>query len=266
MRFALSTAESGDQTSQPLEPKDRLIFALDVEDEDAAERWIRILAPHVGVFKVGPRLFAGAGPSIIERIHDAGAKTFLDLKLHDIPETVGITSREVARMGVEMFTLHALGGSKMIRRVSEEVQAFTEAERAERGVSARGRPLPIILAVTVLTSHSPSDLVELGIDAPVEQQVLRLARLAVDHGASGVVASGHEVARLKAELPVGTVFVVPGIRSPGDDIGDQARVMTPSEAIHAGATHIVVGRPLRSAADPVAAAQRIVEDVAGATE
>ncbi|MBK8014703.1 MAG: orotidine-5'-phosphate decarboxylase [Deltaproteobacteria bacterium] len=255
-------------------PKARLIFALDVEDAAEADRWIQVLAPHVGVFKVGPRLFARTGPSIIERIHDAGAKTFLDLKLHDIPETVGITSREIARLGVEMFTLHALGGGRMIRRVADEVRALGSRE-ADSGSDDIHRdalprhglaPRPIILAVTILTSHSPSDLVELGIEASLDQQVLRLARLAVAHGASGLVASGHEVARLKAELPVGTVFVVPGIRSPGDDLGDQARVMTPGEAVRAGATYIVVGRPLRQAPDPVAAARRIVEDVAGAIE
>ncbi len=240
---------------EPDRPKDRLIFALDVEHIDEAERLVKLLAPHVGMFKVGPRLFTSAGALVVDLIHGLGSHVFLDLKFHDIPATVGGAAREVARMRARMFTVHALGGAKMVRAAVRELSQMTLIP---------GSPPPLCLGVTILTSHSPEDLAGIGLSGPLVEHVTRLATLAVDNGAAGVVASGHELGALRRTLPSGTVFVVPGIRSANEETQDQSRVMTARQAVEAGATYVVVGRPIRMAQDPVAAAQEIVEDIARA--
>jgi orotidine-5'-phosphate decarboxylase len=239
----------------PTTPKDRLIFALDVEDLDAAERLVRRLAPHVGVFKLGSQLFTSVGPLVVDLVHGMGASVFLDLKFHDIPATVAAAAREVARQRARMFTVHALGGSPMIQRAARELQRMTLVP---------GVPPPMILGVTLLTSHSEADLAEIGLAPPLEAHSVRLAKLAVASGASGVVASAREVPMLRAELPPETVFVTPGIRASGASTDDQARVVTAREAILAGATYLVVGRPIRDAADPVDMAKRIVDEIGSA--
>lgn len=242
---------------QPTTPRDRLIFALDVDRLDEAERYVKLLASRVGVFKIGPRLFTSAGSLVFDLIHGMGGHIFLDLKFHDIPASVGAAAREVARQRVKMFTVHALGGGRMIREVQ---QALMEATLVP------GMPPPMALAVTILTSHSEDEVEALGFGRPIVEQAERLAKIAVGHGAQGIVASGHELPRLRSVLPAETVFVTPGIRDPDDDTEDQTRVMTAEQAVRAGATYIVVGRPIRDSKDPAGAAERIVEQITRATD
>jgi orotidine-5'-phosphate decarboxylase len=237
----------------PKTPRDRLIFALDVDDLGAAERWVKLLSPHVGMFKVGPVLYTAAGPAVFDLIHAAGSGVFLDLKLHDIPETVGRAAREAARRRIRLFTVHALGGRKMIERASGELMRLTLVP---------GLPRPVCLAVTILTSHRPEELREIGIEGSLEEAGERLARLGVEAGAGGVVASPHELPRLVRALPPEVLLVTPGIRGPQDAAGDQARTMGAGEAVEAGASYVVVGRPIRDADDPVGAAEAIVADIA----
>lgn len=233
-----------------------MIFALDVDHLDDAERLVKLLAPHVGMFKVGPRLFTAHGPVVIDLINGIGSRLFLDLKFHDIPETVSAATREIARHRARMFTVHAMGGARMVKSAVDALGKMTLIP---------GLPLPLCLGVTILTSHTEADLGAIGFSGSLTEQAKRLALLAVNNGAGGVVASGHELATLRSVLPAGTIFVTPSIRGPGDPAGDQARVMTAKEAIEAGATYLVVGRPIRQASDPAAAAQRIVEEIESAT-
>jgi orotidine-5'-phosphate decarboxylase len=235
--------------------KERLIFALDVDSYDEAQQWVRILADEVGMFKVGKQLFTRCGPQVVKMIRDAGGGVFLDLKYHDIPNTVAKASVEAARMGVQMFNVHALGGGKMMRTMIEEVNAATIQE---------GLPLPIVLAVTILTSSSQDDLREVGIDLPVEQMVPRLAALAQHNGLHGVVASAQELPLIRQACGDDFVVVTPGVRPATADRDDQQRVMTPGEAIAAGADYLVVGRPISKAEDPVMAARAIVKEMAEA--
>ena len=241
--------------SMPREPKERLIFALDVDTIEEAERLVKILAPHVGIFKVGPRLFTSAGPLILDLVHGMGAELFLDLKFHDIPATVAAAARQVARRRVKMFTVHGLGGGRMFDAITRELGEMTLIP---------GSAPPLILAVTVLTSHSQDELRALGFERPLPEITLHLASESIAKGAGGIVASGHELALLRPNLPEETVYVCPGIRGPDDAQGDQSRVMTAKEAIEAGATYLVVGRPIRLSSDPAAAAQRFIEDIARA--
>ncbi len=239
----------------PKEPRERLIFALDVDHIDEAERLVKALAPHVGMFKVGPRLFTSAGSLVMDLIHGMGSSVFLDLKFHDIPVSVAGAAREVARLRTKMFTVHGMGGKKMIQAVLRELGQMTLIP---------GLPPPIVLGVTILTSHDQESVEAIGFDRPISELAMRIAKISVDGGAGGIVASGHEVTALKDALPEGTVFVVPGIRSAADEVQDQSRVMTARQAVEAGATYVVVGRPIRLAKDPAAAADRIVEDIAQA--
>ena len=239
-----------------MEPRDHLIFALDVDDIDRAERLVQLLSPHVGTFKVGSQLYTTAGPMVLDLVHGMGAGVFLDLKFHDIPATVGAAAREVARQRARMFTVHALGGRKMISSAARAMARSTIVPGLER---------PIILAVTILTSHTEQELHEIGLQTPLEEQSARLAGMAVEAGAGGVVASAREVPMLRATLPERTIFVTPGIRASTDRRDDQARVVTAKEAIEAGATYLVVGRPIRDDPDPAGAAQRILDDIASAT-
>jgi orotidine-5'-phosphate decarboxylase len=239
----------------PQTPKDRLIFALDVGDLDSAERLIRQVAPHVGMFKLGSQLFTSVGPMVLDLVYGMGSEVFLDLKLHDIPATVGLAAREVGRLRAKMFTVHALGGRAMIQQASRALTQMTLVPGMDR---------PLILGVTILTSHSERDLREIGMEGSLTEVSQRLAQLAVESGAGGIVASAQELPMLRAILPPETVFVTPGIRPKGTDSGDQSRVLTPSQAIEAGSTYLVVGRPIRDAADPADAAARIVEEIAEA--
>lgn len=239
----------------PKTPKDRLIFALDVPDLDRAETLVSQLADHVGIFKLGSQLYTSVGPMIVDLVLGNGAGVFLDLKFHDIPATVALAAREVCKHRARMFTVHALGGRKMLTKTAETIS---------RATLLPGVPPPMMLAVTLLTSHAEADLAEIGLSKPLKDQSARLASMAMQAGASGVVASAREVPHLRTLLPAGTVYVTPGIRFTGAPVQDQARVLTAREAIEAGATYLVVGRPIRDAANPVDAAKRLVDEIAAA--
>ncbi len=232
-----------------------MVFALDVADLDHAERLVRQLSPYVGSFKIGAQLFTSAGPMVVDLVTGMGASVFLDTKFHDIPATVAAAAKAAARRRVRMLTVHALAGGKAIRL------AVTEISR----MSVLPGTMPsLVLGVTLLTSHTVDDVRELGFSDDVPTASLRLARLAVANGAGGIVASAQEVAALRAKLPSEIVIVTPGIRPKGSPQDDQARVMTPSEAIQAGADYLVVGRPIRDAPNPQEAAAAIAEEIASA--
>ncbi|OEU74645.1 MAG: orotidine 5'-phosphate decarboxylase [Desulfuromonadales bacterium C00003068] len=229
--------------------KERLIFALDVDSFEQAQSWVRLLHDEVGMFKVGKQLFTRCGPSVVQMIRDEGGEVFLDLKYHDIPNTVAKASIEAARMGVKMFNVHALGGRTMMKCMVDEVVHASQLE---------GFDLPIMLGVTILTSSSESDLHEVGILKPVVEMVPLLAALAQKSGLNGVVASAQELALIRAACGNDFVVVTPGVRPATASQDDQQRVMTPVEAIRAGSNYLVVGRPISKAADPAAAAREIV--------
>jgi orotidine-5'-phosphate decarboxylase len=220
--------------------ENRICAALDFAAWEQAEPFARAIAPAVGMLKVGLELFVAEGPAVVRAAAALGRPVFLDLKLHDIPNTVEGAARSAAATGASLLTVHASGGAEMIRA-------------AVRGAGGRLR----VLAVTVLTSIDSAALETIGLAGPPEAAVVRLARLAAGAGAGGLVCSPHEVAQVRAAVGPGPLLVVPGVRPPGAAKGDQARVATPAEAVRAGADVIVVGRPLRDAADPVAAARDI---------
>jgi orotidine-5'-phosphate decarboxylase len=227
--------------------KDRLIVALDVPNAAQARQIVQTLGESVNIYKVGKQLFTAEGPQLVRDLVASGRKVFLDLKFHDIPNTVAEAVRSAAGLGVTMLNVHASGGSKMMR-------AATEA-------AAQSATKPLVLAVTVLTSLSDADMQEIGVSGSVRTQVLRLAALARNAGCGGIIASAQEAGALRRELGEGFAIVVLGIRPAGADIGDQARVMTPREAINAGATYLGVGRPIYQAADPAKAARQILEEM-----
>jgi orotidine-5'-phosphate decarboxylase len=226
------------------DPRQRLIVALDVSSAAAAQKIVAAVGDSASCYKVGMQLYTAEGPSIVRDLVASGRRVFLDLKYHDIPNTVAAAVREAAGLGVSMLTVHASGGGKMLR-------AATEAARKSNAAL-------MVLAVTVLTSLDDNDLDKLGVHGRVKDQVLRLAALALADGCQGVVASAQEASELRSELDGDFAIVTPGIRPAGMEPGDQARVVTPAEAIAAGASHIVVGRPITGAADPAAEARAIL--------
>ena len=233
--------------------KDKIIFALDVANADEAAKWVSVLKGRVGFFKIGLELFTAAGPDVVGMVKEAGIKVFLDLKFHDIPNTVAKAGIEAARLGVSIFNVHALGGSQMLRTTAETVAEWAARE---------GAPRPLILGVTVLTSHTQDSLRELGIERPLAEQVVHLAQLCDRAGLDGVVASPQEIAPIRAAVQNPSFAILtPGVRPAGAALNDQARVMTPGEAIETGATWLVVGRPIIAAPDPAQAAQKIVEEI-----
>jgi len=235
------------------DPGNRLIAALDVEDRARADALVARIGGAAGWLKIGLELFVAAGPELVRDYAAAGRRIMLDLKLHDIPATVGRATARAAGLGARLLTLHAGGGRAMI-------EAAAAAARSAGGEADRLR----VLAVTVLTSMDQRDLDEVGARGPVEELVVRRALLAAEAGADGVVASPREAAALRAAVPPGFLIVTPGVRGAGDAAGDQKRVMSPAEARAAGADMIVVGRPIRDAADPAAAAAAIAAELAGA--
>ncbi len=234
------------------EARERLIFALDVDNFEAAEKWVKQLHDKVGLFKVGKQLFTRCGPEVVHMIRGEGGEVFLDLKYHDIPNTVAMAGAEAARMGVKMFNVHALGGPEMMARTVAEIDA-----RYPRGDAGR----PLLLAVTILTSSTEETLREVGIDRPVNEMVPRLARLAKDAGMDGVVASPREVGLIRQACGDDFAIVTPGVRPAFASLDDQKRVTTPADAIAAGASYLVVGRPIAAAADPVGATEKILEEI-----
>lgn len=234
---------------RPASAAERLIVALDLAEAQAAAALAGRLAGAVGLVKVGLELFVAEGPAGVARVAEAGLPVFLDLKLHDIPNTVAGAVRSAARLGAAMLTLHAAGGAAMIAAAREA------AERA-------AGPRPLLLAVTVLTSLEGPDLDAIGLSGPAEAAVLRLARLALAAGADGLVCSAREVAALRAAFGPGPALVVPGIRPEGSPADDQRRTMTPTEAVAAGADWLVIGRPITRTPDPLAAARGIAASLA----
>ena len=234
---------------------DKIIVALDVETLEQAQKLVDCLSGTVGAFKIGKQLFTRCGPEAVAMVHAANGRVFLDLKYHDIPTTVAKAGCEAMRSGVFMFNVHALGGKTMIETTVKAVRAMAHAP---------GTPAPLILAVTVLTSMAEADLAEIGIHEPVEQVVVRLARLAQTAGADGVVASPREIRLIKEACGPDFVVVTPGIRPTSSAQDDQKRTMTPVQAVQAGADFMVIGRPITSAPDPRAAALAIAAELEAA--
>jgi orotidine-5'-phosphate decarboxylase len=233
---------------------DKLIFALDAASLDEALSWIKLLSGHVGMFKVGKELFTAVGPKIVDCIKQRNQRIFLDLKFHDIPNTVARAAESAVKLGVDMFNVHASGGSRMISETVRAVEALA---------AKNGQAKPIVLAVTVLTSLNDADLREIGFAKSTNAQVLHLARLAKDAGADGVVASPQDIAELRSRLGKNFIIVTPGIRSSLETVkDDQKRTLSALEAVKLGADYIVVGRPIRQAADPQAACRNIVQEIA----
>ena len=237
--------------------KQKLIFALDVDNLEDARSWVEQLQGQVGVFKIGKQLFTKCGPEVVNLVQDGGADVFLDLKYHDIPNTVAMAGLEALRLGVKMFNVHALGGFEMMAKLVAEVDK----------VCPRGNPdRPVLLAVTILTSSNEDTLRGVGIDRPVEVMVPKLAKLAKDAGMDGVVASPKEVALIREACGDDFVIVTPGVRPTFASQDDQKRVTTPGDALRAGADYLVIGRPISAASDPVAAAQMILDEMQAALE
>ncbi len=227
--------------------KDRLIVALDVPSAAQARQLVQSIGESASTYKVGKQLFTAEGPQLVRDLVASGRKVFLDLKYHDIPNTAAAAVRSAAELNVSMITVHASGGSKMLKAAAD--------------AAAQSPSKPMILAVTVLTSMSDEDLQEIGVSGTALSQVLRLGALARRAGCGGLVASAKEAGELRRELGEGFAIVTPGVRPAGAAIGDQARVLTPTDAIEAGATHLVVGRPIIEAPDPAKAAASIVEEI-----
>ena len=229
-----------------------MILALDVDDLERVKESVRLLASEVGMFKVGKQLFTLAGPQAVKLIQGMGGEVFLDLKFHDIPNTVAKAAIEATRLGVKMFNVHASGSLEMMRLTVREVSRVCRQENLRR---------PIMLAVTVLTSLNKSDLEKVGVDGEVADQVIRLALLTKEAGMDGVVASPQEVAPIRTACGRRFIIVSPGVRPQRGKRNDQRRVMTPEEAIRAGVDYIVVGRPIMEAKDPLSAVREIISEM-----
>ncbi len=227
----------------------KIIVALDYPEAAPALALARQLQPSLCRLKVGKELFTAAGPTLVEDLQRLGFEVFLDLKFHDIPNTVAQACKAAAALGVWMVNVHALGGRKMM-------------EAAREALAHPARP-PKLIAVTVLTSMGQDDLAGIGIEASPAEMVLRLARLAHGCGLDGVVCSAQEAALLRREIDEEFCLVTPGIRPPQADLDDQARVMTPRAALENGSSYLVIGRPITRAADPLAALKEIAQDIGG---
>jgi orotidine-5'-phosphate decarboxylase len=232
------------------DPKDRLAVALDFPSAEPALEFVNRLSGTCRWFKVGMELYYATGNSFVETLRKRGFKVFLDLKLHDIPNTVAGAVRSATQAGASLLTIHAGGGPAMMSAAAEAASAYGS---------------PRLLAVTVLTSMDAHELTAVGITSSPAEQVLRLARLARQSGINGIVCSAEEVATLRAELGKEALLVIPGIRPSGSDVGDQKRIATPGAAIQSGASMLVVGRPITQSANPAEAAQAILKEIASAS-
>ena len=241
-----------------MEPaKNKLIVALDVDSVEQARQLVAALREVVGMFKVGSQLFTAVGPELVLEIVSGGNKVFLDLKFHDIPNTVAAAAVEATRLGVSIFNVHASGGSEMMERTAYAVAETSQQEQI---------PKPAVIAVTILTSANEATLREIGIDAQPEKLVTQLARMAASAGLDGVVASAMEAPVIRTVTGPDFLIVTPGVRPAGVTAGDQRRITTPREAIERGADYIVVGRPILKAPDPVHAAAQIIEEITDASQ
>ncbi|MFY8328078.1 orotidine-5'-phosphate decarboxylase [Pseudoalteromonas sp. ZZD1] len=227
-----------------LEQSKKVLIALDYDDQQTALNFVKQLSPDTCRLKVGKEMFTYFGPAFVKELIDLGFDVFLDLKFHDIPNTVAKAVTAAAKMGVWMVNVHASGGVEMMTKAKQELEQF-------------GDKAPLLIAVTVLTSMDAAELTRLGIDKTPEEQVIYLAKLAKESGLDGVVCSAQEAKKLKAELGEDFKLVTPGIRPAGSDAGDQKRIMTPKQAIDDGSDYLVVGRPITQAADPVAVLKEI---------
>ena len=225
----------------------KLITALDVPTAELALQRVDQLRPAVDFFKIGLELYCAAGAPVVRAVAERGCNIFLDLKLHDIPRTVANAVKTAAIPGVDLLSIHSQGGRAMISAAAEAAHSLPHR--------------PKILAITILTSLEQSDLTLMGVNRQIEAQTAALAMMAVGAGADGVVCSPREVATLKSILPEGTLLVTPGVRPAGASLGDQKRVATPGDAVRNGSTHLVVGRPILQAEDPVAAAKSILAEM-----
>jgi orotidine-5'-phosphate decarboxylase len=229
-----------------------IIAALDVPSAEQALKLAQQIAPVVGAFKIGGELFTSAGPDIVKKIRATGAAVFLDLKFHDIPNTVAKAVASATRLDVQMITIHTSGGLEMMRAAEAS---------AQQTAKSLGQPAPLVLGVTVLTSIDSNALAEIGCDSNVGHQVERLASLAVKSGLRGLVCSPLEIADLREILPALIQLVTPGIRTGAEKADDQKRTLTPREAIQAGASWLVIGRPIYAAENPRAAAESILASI-----
>lgn len=240
-----------------LTPKDRLVVALDVDSRARALALVQELQPYVGLFKIGSQLFSACGPDLVREIIAQGAKVFLDLKYHDIPNTVASAVVAAARLGVSICNVHALGGLEMMYQAKEA--CYNAAER-------EGFATPILLAVTVLTSHNQKSLQRIGINEPLDDMVARLASLTAEAGLDGVVASAHEIGIVRKAIQSPFIILTPGLRpnwAGGQQ--DQKRVMTPEDALRAGADYLVIGRPILDHPVPAEAATQLLAALEAAT-
>jgi orotidine-5'-phosphate decarboxylase len=226
-----------------------VIVALDYPAAEPALALAGQLAPDLCRLKVGKELFTRCGPALVEQLQQRGFEVFLDLKFHDIPNTVAGAVRAAGELGVWMVNVHAAGGRRMMEAAVESLQGLTQR--------------PLLIAVTVLTSMSDTDLAEMGYSESAADRVLRLAALTQDSGLDGVVCSAREAPQLRRERGDNFCLVTPGIRLAGDDAGDQRRVLTPADAAANGADYLVIGRSITAAADPMAALQRVHRELAG---
>jgi len=235
-------------------PGRRIIFALDVSSLDEARKFVRLLKNRTGFFKVGLELFTAFGKEAVRAVQAEGGRIFLDLKFHDIPNTVSRAAEEAVKLGVDMLNLHAAGGTEMMRET---------ADRCRKLAEKLNRPKPILLAVTILTSLDEKNLKEVGLMGPVTERVVGLAQLAQRAGIDGVVASPQEIVPIRQKCGPQFVIVTPGIRPGFVETGkdDQKRVLTAREAVSAGADYIVVGRPVRLAPDPAAAMDQVIAEI-----
>jgi len=246
MTAALPDRIPSDSIGYSGDPRQRLIVALDVSTAAAAQKIVAAVGDSALTYKVGMQLYTAVGPQIVRELVAAGRRVFLDLKYHDIPNTVGAAVAEAEKLGVSMLTIHAAGSTKMVRAAVEAAKIRSEL---------------MVLAVTVLTSMDGHDLETIGVRGSMEDSVVRLATVALAQGCQGVVTSAREAFALRAQLGDRFAIVTPGVRPAGSSVGDQARVVTPVEAIASGASHIVVGRPITEAADPAAEARAILGQI-----
>ena len=246
---------AGAPSASSLNPGRRIIFALDVSSLEEARKFVRLLKDRTGFFKVGLELFTAFGKEAIRAVQEEGGRVFLDLKFHDIPNTVSRAAEEAVKLGVDMLNLHASGGTEMMRET---------ADRCRKIAEKLNRPKPILLAVTILTSLDEKNLREVGLLGPVAERVVALAELSRQAGMDGVVASPQEITAIRRKCGPQFVIVTPGIRPAFVEAGkdDQKRVLTAGDAISAGADYIVVGRPVRLAPDPAAAMDKVIAEIA----
>ncbi|MBB1420901.1 orotidine-5'-phosphate decarboxylase [Pseudoalteromonas sp. SG43-7] len=231
-----------------LEHSKKILIALDYDDQQTALNFVKQLSPDTCRLKVGKEMFTYFGPAFVKELIDLGFDVFLDLKFHDIPNTVAKAVTAAAKMGVWMVNVHASGGVEMMTKAKQALEQF-------------GDKAPLLIAVTVLTSMDETELKRLGVDKTPEQQVIYLAKLAKESGLDGVVCSAQEAKQLKSLLGNDFKLVTPGIRPAGSDAGDQKRIMTPKQAIEDGSDYLVVGRPITQAADPVATLKEINDSI-----